>query len=75
MIEAIRPTEKQMQLITKFNGAVKHAMELLMEVPTCREASLSFTKLEEAEMWLAKAVLYNMDQEKKQEDRPVIALQ
>lgn len=75
MIDTIRPTQQQLDLINKFNACVKTAAELIAEVPTSREASLAYTKLEESSMWLAQAVLRNMAQETPESDRPAIVVQ
>ena len=54
------PTDKQKSTMDIYrNSFLQLAEEIMEDVPDCRERSLALTKLEEASMWLNKAIVNN----------------
>ncbi len=55
---SVNPTEEQLKSMTEFrNQFARLAEEITFRVPDGRERSLTITKLEEASMWLNKAIV------------------
>lgn len=75
-INAVHPSQNQLDLINKFNAVLKTMQDLIaIELPTCRNASLAYTHLEDVETRVVKAILYDMPQEQPEADRPRIMVQ
>lgn len=54
------PTDKQKNTMDTYRGTFQQFADIIMEeIPDCRERSLAITKLEEASMWLNKAIINN----------------
>lgn len=75
MINTIHPTQKQLDLINKFNACLKTMQDLIAELPTCRNTSIAFTHLEDVETRALKAILQDMPQDIPEAERPRIMVQ
>lgn len=59
-----KPTEKSMQVITKFRQNISNFYEsVINDLPDSREKSVFVTKLEEASMWGIKSVVHNQNED------------
>lgn len=56
------PTSEQTDAIIKYRDALKMVYNSIVEgLPECRERSLAITKLEEASMWINKAIVFHYE--------------
>lgn len=52
-----RPSQEQVDQITKVREGCKQLHATLLELPPCRERSVAVTKLEEVSMWANKGIV------------------
>ena len=52
-----RPSEAQVQEISRVREGCKALHAILLDIPNCRERALAITKLEEVSMWANKGII------------------
>lgn len=61
LFEYQKPNDNQIELIVAYRHELQKVYEMILaDLPESRERSLAITKLEEASMWLNKAVAFTV---------------